>query len=283
MRNILNFILRYSAWFLFFIYVIASLVLLVLGSGYRQSVYLSSANVISSSLYSLSSGVTEYFHLKSVNQSLQESNASLQNEVLNLKNRIAQYEVMISDSTSLQGIKDRYNFVQAGVINNNTYHPKNYFTLDKGKRDGLEIGMGVVDQSGVVGIVDIVGPHVSRVISLLNENQKFSTKLKDTSYVGTLSWKTGDPTIAYLEEIPRHAIFHTGDTVVTSGYSTSFPEGIPVGIVLNKVNGSDDSFFTLKVKLLPQFKSLSVVRVIKDVYKNEIDSLFQIDANDKIQ
>ncbi len=218
-----------------------------------------------------------------MNQSLQESNASLQNEVLNLKNRIAQYEVMISDSTSLQGIKDRYNFVQAGVINNNTYHPKNYFTLDKGKRDGLEIGMGVVDQSGVVGIVDIVGPHVSRVISLLNENQKFSTKLKDTSYVGTLSWKTGDPTIAYLEEIPRHAIFHTGDTVVTSGYSTSFPEGIPVGIVLNKVNGSDDSFFTLKVKLLPQFKSLSVVRVIKDVYKNEIDSLFQIDANDKIQ
>ena len=143
--------------------------------------------------------------------------------------------------------------------------------------------MGVVDQSGVVGIVDIVGSNVSRVISLLNETQKFSTKLKDTPYVGTLNWRTGDPSIAYLEEIPRHAVFHIGDTVVTSGYSTSFPEGIPVGIVLNKVNGADDSFFTLKVKLLPKFKSLSVVRVIKDVYKNEIDSLFQIDANEKIK
>ena len=259
------------------------MILLMLGSGYRQSVYLSSANVISSSLYRISSNVIEYFHLKSVNQSLQVSNASLQSEVLNLKNRIAQYEVMINDSNSIHGVKDRYNFIQAAVINNNTYHPKNYFTIDKGAQDGLESGMGVVDQSGVVGIVDIVGSNVSRVISLLNETQKFSTKLKDTPYVGTLNWRTGDPSIAYLEEIPRHAVFHIGDTVVTSGYSTSFPEGIPVGIVLNKVNGADDSFFTLKVKLLPKFKSLSVVRVIKDVYKNEIDSLFQIDANEKIK
>lgn len=279
MRNILNFILRFSAWFVFVIYVVASVTLLVLGSRYRQSVYLSSANVISSGLYNSSAQVTGYFHLKDINESLQQSNALMQNEVLNLKNQIAQYKVLLGDTVSRNQIQNRYDYVLAAVINNNTHHPKNYFTIDKGSNDGVAPGMGVVNQSGVVGIIDVVGPHVSRAISLLNETQRFSTKIKDSPFVGSLNWKTGDPSIAYVEEIPRHAIVHSGDTVVTSGYSTSFPEGIPLGIVLNKVNGSDDSFYTLKVRLLPEFKSLSAVIVIKDTFKNEIDSLSHVEIN----
>lgn len=279
MRNILNFILRFAAWFVFVIYVVASIFLLVLGSRYRHSVYLSSANVISSGLYNTSAQVTGYFDLKDINRSLQQSNSMLQNEVLNLKNQITQYKVMLGDTLGKSNIANRYDYVMAAVINNNTRHPKNYFTIDKGSNDEIEPGMGVVNQSGVVGIVDVVGPHVSRVISLLNETQRFSTKIKDTPFIGSLNWKTGDPSIAYVEEIPRHAIFHSGDTIVTSGYSTSFPEGIPLGIILNKVNGSDDSFYTLKVKLLPEFKSLSAVIVIKDTFKNEIDSLSQVEKN----
>lgn len=279
MRNILNFILRFSAYFVFVIYVVASIFLLVLGSRYRHSVYLSSANIISSGLYNTSAQVTGYFDLKDINRSLQQSNSMLQNEVLNLKNQITQYKVMLGDTLGKNNIANRYDYVMAAVINNNTRHPKNYFTIDKGSNDEIEPGMGVVNQSGVVGIVDVVGPHVSRVISLLNETQRFSTKIKDTPFIGSLNWKTGDPSIAYVEEIPRHAIFHSGDTIVTSGYSTSFPEGIPLGIILNKVNGSDDSFYTLKVKLLPEFKSLSAVIVIKDTFKNEIDSLSQVEKN----
>ncbi|MDE5808267.1 MAG: rod shape-determining protein MreC, partial [Muribaculaceae bacterium] len=80
-----------------------------------------------------------------------------------------------------------------------------------------------------------------------------------------------------VEEIPRHAVFTIGDTIVTSGYSTTFPEGIPVGKVLARVKSGDDSFFTLKVKLATDFRSLSTVRVIKDIYKTEIDSLADFD------
>lgn len=205
------------------------------------------------------------------------SNSALQNEVLNLKNQIAQYKVLLSDTSYNNGSAKRYDYVTAAVINNNTRHPKNYFTIDKGETSGIKVGMGVVDQSGVVGIINVVGPHISRAISLLNENQKFSIKIKDTNFVGTLNWKTGDPKVAYVEEIPRHAIFHSGDTVVTSGYSTSFPEGIPVGKILNIIKGSDDSFYTLKVRLMSDFNSLSTVRIIKDIYKSEIDSLSRFD------
>lgn len=251
----------------------------MLGSRYRQTVYLSSANSISGGLYKMASEVTGYFHLRQINEGLQMSNASLQNEVLNLKNQLNKYKGLYYDSTLNPSA--RYDYIAASVVNNNTRHPKNYFTIDKGDEDGIKTGMGVVDHGGVVGIVNVVGPNVSRVISVLNESQRFSIKLKDTSYVGTLNWKTGNPTIAYVEEIPRHAVFHTGDTIVTSGYSTSFPEGIPVGVVLNKVKGADDSFITLKIKLMSDFKSLSAVRVIKDEYKSEIDSLMTVGMSEK--
>ena len=80
-----------------------------------------------------------------------------------------------------------------------------------------------------------------------------------------------------MEEVPRHVRYNVGDTVVTSGYSTTFPEGLPVGFVMAKVKGADDNFFTLKVRLASRFSSLSTVRVIKDFYKEELDSLTQFD------
>ncbi len=255
--------------------------LLVLGSRYRQSVYLTSANALSGGLYDGASQVTGYFHLKDINKSLQASNASLQNEVLNLKNRIAEYQTLMSATIPPIPSRDRYDYIAASVINNNTRHPKNFFTIDRGSLDGIERGMGVVDQNGIVGIVNITGPHMARVISLLNETQHFSVKIKDTQFVGSLNWKGGDASIAYMEEIPRHVEYQIGDTVVTSGYSTTFPEGIPVGTILNRVRSHDESFFTFKVRLSPDFRSLSTVRVIKDIYKEEIDSLSNYDDTKK--
>ncbi|MDE6409505.1 MAG: rod shape-determining protein MreC [Muribaculaceae bacterium] len=277
MKNLLNFIMRYSAWFVFAFYVIISLLLLVTGNNYQRSVYLTSANIVTGSVYKGASQVSGYFNLRSINRDLQANNALLQNEVLNLKNQLAQYRVLASDSLLPITYSDRFGYVAAAVINNNTSHPKNFFTIDKGSKDGIKSGMGVVDHNGITGIVNVTGPHMSRVISLLNETQHFSVKLKGTEFIGSLCWKGGDPTIGYVEEIPRHAEYNLGDTIVTSGYSTTFPEGIPVGKVLARVKSGDDSFFTLKVKLASDFRSLSTVRVIKDIYKTEIDSLAEFD------
>lgn len=218
-----------------------------------------------------------YFHLKTINESLQASNADLQNQVLNLKSQIAELKIHRDDTLMNPQDRQRFDYVSAAVINNNTRHPRNYFTINRGRLDGIKPGMGVVDQNGVVGIVNVTGDHMSRVISLLNETQRFSVKLKGSSFIGSLNWRGRDATIGYVEEIPRHAVYKTGDTIVTSGYSTTFPEGIPVGVVLNRVHSNDDSFFTFKVKLISDFKALSSIRVIKDVYKSEIDSLATFD------
>lgn len=281
MRNLLNFIIKYNTWFVFLFYVFISCTLLFNGGNhYQQSVYLTSANSVSSSIYGLTNSVSGYFNLREINNVLQQRNASLENEVLNLRNQLQYYVTMI-DSGSQNCTElhtHRFDYVIASVINNSVHRPKNYFTINKGSKDGIRPGMGVVDQNGVVGIVNVVGSNSSRIISLLNTTQHFSVKIKDTNYIGSLTWHEGNPDIAYIEEMAQHMTFNVGDTIVTSGFSTTFPEGIPVGTVLSRVRTSDENFFTLKIKLSSDFPQLSIVRVIKDDFKEELDSLQRYDA-----
>lgn len=253
-----------------------SCVILFTYNNYHSSIYFSSANVVSGKIFSVSSEVSGYFNLKEINKSLEENNARLENEVLNLKYQLAEYQTLFNDTSEFIDVP-RYDFVAATVINNNVRHPRNYFSINRGKSDGIRQGQGVVDHNGVVGIVNVVGDKTARVISLLNESQRFSVKLKNSDYIGSLNWKGGDPSVAYMEEVPRHTKFNAGDTVVTSGFSQSFPSGIPVGIIMNRIKGSDDNFFILKIRLMPDFKNLGTVRIIKDNFKESLDSLSKFD------
>lgn len=273
MRNLLNVLIRYSSWFLFAFYVLISCLLLFSTNGYRTSVYLTSANSVSAAINGIATGTVGYFNLISVNRSLQQSNARLESRVFNLENELRHYKALAGDTATYIPIARRYGYTVAPVLNNSLRHRRNYITIGSGGADGIRPGMGVVNQSGVVGIVDAVGSKTARVISLLSEGQHFSVKLKGTAFVGTLSWRGTDPAVAYAEEIPRHARYHIGDTIVTSGFSSTFPEGIPVGVVTGRIHAADDNYFTLKLHLLPDFRNLSNVRVIKDYLKAEIDTL----------
>lgn len=283
MRNLLNFFIKYGAWFIFAFLVILSFAILVTYNSYHSSIYFSSANKVIGSVYGVSSEITGYFNLKEINRSLEANNAILENEVLNLRYQLAEYRTLISDSTNYPHKASRYDYVSATVINNNVRHPKNYFSINRGSKDGVKTGQGVVDHNGVVGIVNVTGDNTARVISLLNESQRFSVKLKNTDFIGSLVWKGGDPSVAYMEEVPRHAKFHSGDTIVTSGYSLSFPADIPVGIVMNRIKGADDNFYILKVKLSSDFKTLSTVRVIRDNFKTSLDSLSNFDLPEDLE
>lgn len=279
MRNLIEFLLKYSSAFVFTLLFLISFILLVSHGRFHSSVWFTSANVVSNRIYGLKNGISGYFNLRSINASLQQSNAQLENEVFELRTQIEAYKSIINDSADFSNTK-RFDYVLGTVLNNDTRHPQNYFTIDKGAADGIKSGMGVVDQNGIVGIVNVVGPHTSRIISLLNTTQHISVRLKRSDMIGSLTWKVNDPSIAYVEDVPRHTVFAIGDTVVTSGYSTAFPADIPVGTVLGRIRSENDNFFVLKLRLASDFKSLSTVRVLKDSYKEELDSLKAFDISE---
>ena len=272
MNNLLNFFIKHSAWFIFAIYVILSLVLLFKDNPYQQSVYLTSANSLSAAVYKAFNGVTSYFHLRDINESLQERNAALEMELIELRNQMSEQALMSPDSLH-QPALSQYTFVMAQVISNSIAQPNNYITINRGYIDGIEPEMGVIDQNGVVGIVNVVGPHADRVISLLNPHMRLSCKLKSNNFYGSLVWDGKSPQFAVLEELPKHVKFHKGDTIVTSGYSAVFPEGIIVGTVEGLARDMSDSFVSLRIKLTTNFSQLSSVRIITNSMKEQIDAL----------
>ena len=250
---------------MFAFYVVVSCGLLFNRNPYQHYVFLTSAGAVAAGLHDISSNITGYFSLRDINDDLQRQTATLQAEVLTLREQVRRYrEAEMQDS--LRGL-------DATVINNSISRPYNYVTINKGKLDGIRPEMGVMDQNGVVGVVNVVSNHYARIISLLNPNFRLSCKLRGSDTFGSLVWDGNDPQRAILEELPKHTIFHKGDTIVTSGYSAVFPEGLPVGTIEGTARGADDNFFTLRIKLLTDFTALSTVKVISNTDLQEIRSI----------
>ncbi len=274
MRELLNFFVRNSKWLVFAFYMIIGSLLLFKNNPFQQHVFLTSAGSVTSYVYEMGNSITSYFNLRENNEDLNRRNADLQREVLTLQERLMRLEEQSAPkSPILNDTTDHYRLITAHVINNSVIKPNNYITINRGSLDGIAPEMGVIDQNGVVGVINVVGPHNSRIISLLNPHFRLSCKLRSNDSFGSLVWDGEDPRYAILEELPKHTVFHRGDTVVTSGYSAVFPPGIPVGIVDSDNSGHNQNFFALKVKLFSDFSTLKNVQVVINYQADEIRAL----------
>ena len=273
MRELLQFFIRNSKWFVFAIYVVASCVLLFTFNPYQHHVYLTSASQIAGAVYGAANNVTSYFNLRENNEDLNRRNVTLQNEVLALREQIQALRERHADSSEILPMARHYDFIVCHVINNSVMRPYNYITVNKGSNDGVAPEMGVIDQNGVVGIVNVVTPNYARVISLLNPHFRVSCKIKGDESFGSLVWDGKDPGSAVLEELPRHTVYHRGDTVVTSGHSAVFPPGLPVGIVESNNASDNDNFFSLRIRLLSDFTKLNNVQIVKNNNAAELNML----------
>ena len=140
----------------------------------------------------------------------------------------------------------------------------NLITINRGTADGVEADMGVASGTGLVGVVYLAGKHYSVIIPILNKQSRISCAIRGHEYFGYLSWSGGSPVEAYLEDVPRHAIFRKGDWVETSGYSSIFPRGVRIGKIVG-INDSDDGLsYRLTINLSTDFAHLREVCVITE-------------------
>ena len=278
MRSLIRYFVRNHVFYIFLILEIFSLVLLFNYNNYQRVTYLNSTNRISASVYGTFNSVIDYFQLRKINENLAEENSELLNRINILQNELQLGDSFFEDTTMQN---PSYHFTNAKVINNTVFNQNNYLTINKGRNDGIKPGQGIISNNKVIGVVSNASNSHAIGLSLLNMRLLTTAKLKKNEQKGSINWDGKDYRYIQLNEIPFHVDLAKGDTVVTSGFSSIFPEGILIGTIHSFEQEKGENFYTVSVKIAADFMSLSFVQVITNLNLEEIQSLYNLNQNDE--
>ncbi|MBR3522175.1 MAG: rod shape-determining protein MreC [Prevotella sp.] len=262
MRNLINFIIDHYHWALFLLLEVIGLTLFFSRDGYQRTSLISSTNSVVGWIYEGKSKVTTFFNLAQANEELTSANVYLNLRVKQLQDELEKLQDAETPRKDSLNPLAGYKVIPAKVVNNSVHLKDNLLTIDKGTADGVDKDMGVVSGNGVVGIVYMAGTHYSIVIPVLNSHSNISCMIERRRYFGYLHWTGGASNMAYVDDVPRHAHFKLYERMVTSGYSTVFPEGIPVGKIVHVYNSPDGVSYRIQVHLYTDFSTLRDVMVI---------------------
>jgi len=264
-KNVFQFIVRYSYTMLFLLLELVAFVLLVQHNQHHGANFLGFAGEISGTFYSVANNTTQYFGLVEENERLANENALLRTRQKEYFYSLSPEVVYFGDTASTL----QYTFVTAEVLQNSIHLRDNYITLNVGSKHGIEPEMGVISDDGIVGVVHKVSNHFCNVISVLNSKIKVGVQLKDNEYFGILTWAGYDPNIGFVQDIPSHVDIAIGDTIVTRGNSTIFPENIFVGTVYEIESNHVSGFHEITIDFTHDFRRDGYVYVVRDKFKTE--------------
>jgi rod shape-determining protein MreC len=286
MQQIIDFIIRKKDVAVYFILLLFSLSLIFNSNYFHRSKVIILLNNISNFSSENFDYIIEYFELKDINLDLTKENLFLKNQL----EKVKQY-------SNLDSLKNtNFTFRNAKVISNNLSSFKNHLIINKGVRHGLKNEMGVINSTGIVGIINRTSKNYSSVMSVLNIDTKINAKVKRTSHFGTLEWNGRRTSYLVLNDIPETANIKVGDSIITGGMSLIFPEGINIGVVseiLNQNKISDtvvrfggnideakyldfdfkENYLTVKVKLHTDMNNLNNVYVIESLNREEFQKI----------
>ncbi|MCZ2102497.1 MAG: rod shape-determining protein MreC [Chitinophagales bacterium] len=263
MYNVIQLLIKYGAHILFVVLEIICFTLIVNKNDTQQAIFLNSSNVLAGKLEAQRSTLLEYSNLKNLNDSLLRENATLIENLISIE---YSNELIPGSDTVLA----QYSLIPTKIINSTINQRNNHFTLNKGSREGLYPGMGVIaSHIGLIGIIRNTSDNFAHVISLLNSQTRISCTVKNRTGHGTLVWENADPLRMTLISIPKHEQIEVGDTVITSGYSTMFPRGILVGKIESIKVPPGSNSYAITVKLFNDLTSVKYAYVIQNRFAAE--------------
>jgi rod shape-determining protein MreC len=269
MRGFFQLLYRNRAFLTFFLLELCSFWLININNNYQGAIWFNTSNYYASKIIQVNKEINNYFNLRTINKKLAEENADLRRQLILRANKRDITTTYTTDSIML----NRYKFEVAKVINNSTHWANNFITINKGLKDGVLPNMGVISPEGVVGKVKNCSDHYSVITSVLHSNMQVSTKVKKYGALCTTKWDGINATKAELLYVPRHFKIKVGDTVVTSGYGSVYPEGIMVGRISSIEIRPDQTFYDADLKLSTDFSNLLYVYVVVNKLQTEQDSL----------
>ncbi len=204
--------------------------------------------------------VSDFLHALQENQRLREENVHLMAEVALLK----QAALENRELRRMLHLTPQLPFAvkPAEIVSKDITRQKNTFVINVGKADGIDVDMAVTDTRGVLGRTILVGQHYALVQSYLNTDFRLSVEILPDQVMGILEWDGTDPEQLILRHVSRTAPVHSGQEVVTSGFSNVFPKGIPVGTIhhiIRKPGNQELTLFVHPAASLSQARHVFVV------------------------
>ncbi len=280
MNNLILFIKRHSHILLFLVLEAVAIVLIVQNSYYQSSIIVSWGNSIAGTCYSKVSAVTNYFKLAETNRQLVSENARLREQLESSYIKYNKKVFEIDDTV----YKQKCSFIEAQIIKNSYNKRGNYIMINKGTSHGVKNDMAVISPQGIVGIVVNTTSNFATVMSVLHPDSRSSVKVKRTGISGSLIWDGKDFRYGTLVDIPTTHKLYKNDTIITSGFSQEFPEGIVVGYVEGVRQNAGDGFYTVKIRLATDFNKINFVYIINNRFFEEQQVLNKkIEENDEQQ
>lgn len=206
-------------------------------------------------------------------EALEEENNKLQQEVIDLQNKL-------DDTQSLESLKSALNFVDekyvaktlsAKVVSKNDGNWYTAFVVSAGSKDGVKKDSLVMNGKGLVGVVYEVSNNYCKVVSLLDTKSSVSFKLaKNSEFKGIITYgeniddeadyRNSGLLQGYMFDLNYNVL--PGDVVTTSGLGL-FPEGIVIGKVEKVVEDKNNSLKYVIVKPNVDFKNIDDVVVVE--------------------
>lgn len=261
MRGLLLLLKKYNYVLVFILLEIIAIIMLSNHNRYQHSILVNANREISGRLYEAVKGVREYMNLRAIN-------AVLVNENTRLRNRISALHEQLGDTVVNPRQVGDYYYFPAEIVHSTLFKQFNYLTINKGRRQGVSSDMAVTGPQGIVGIVLESSENYSTIIPVINRNFRLSVKFKKNDFTGILMWQGDSHRMANLNEIPYHANVSVGDSIVTSGYSAAFPEGLFVGTVA-EAEQQEGNFYNIRINLGTDFQKLFHVNVINNFNREE--------------
>ena len=258
--------------FVFFIFLQAlALVLIFSRNSIQQSFLAAQTSAFNAWVSGYIDEGTSYLKLKQVNEELVDQNKLLMQQVYGKSTAKPPLFRKVHDTI---GGGQIYTFVDGNVVYNTIIRRDNYFTIDRGRRDGVMPKMGVISPNGIAGIVINTTNSYALVQSVLSVNKiKINASLKKNGYFGTLTWKGDDTRIMHLSDIPKYVPLQVGDTIITDGKSAIFPQGVMIGKVAGYQVDSKTGFWDISVELNEKMGQLNKVYVVKNLRKSQVKKI----------
>ncbi|MDB5033055.1 MAG: Cell shape-determining protein MreC [Chlorobi bacterium] len=258
MRRIAELFLRYKEYATALGLIIISLLMISASSNSQLRSFRTISVGVVAGVQSALSWLPNPFSLQTENHALRQLNKDLSLQAMQLRDAGIKLEKLRAMLEFKQHVPLK--LVSAEVIGKTTIQLRNYATLNVGAKDGVKEGMPVITERGLVGRVIGMNNDYTVVQLLLNRDTRVAAKTTMGRNDGLIAWD-GASSLT-LRNIPTVQPQKIGDTVVTSNYSSLYPENIVIGTVTEISPEQGTLFFKIKVTPAVNFATLEEAFVV---------------------